>query len=422
MVKNNRSTSFLTKYFILPVLNPMKNSSAFIAFVLIFTTLLIMCCQPRQENTKHVKVYYEPGMFGGWPANFGIWTWDNEILVGFSKGFYKDLGPEQHNIDREKTELHLLARSMDGGETWKVEDPGKSGALVLPSKGMYHGVPRTDVSPQAVSDCNVDINFKHPDFVLTARTDDIDAGQSRFWYSYDRGHHWEGPCRLPNFDTPGTAARTDYIADSEKVCTLFLTAAKSNGKEGRVMCVRTTDGGKSWSFVSWIGPEPAGYAIMPASVRLSDHEILVTVRQKEGPHTPITTYFSSDNGLTWDQLNNAVDDTGEGNPPAMMKMKDGRVCLIYGYRADASDIESKIKTSDIRAKISSDKGKTWSQDYVLRNDGSGRDIGYPRVVQRPDGKIVAIYYFMDKKTGPERYIGATLWDPPPPGEQESVAD
>ena len=56
---------------------------------------------------------------------------------------------------------------------------------------------------------------------------------------------------------------------------------------------------------------------------------------------------------------------------------------------------------------------TWSDDYVLPDDGA-RDVGYPRVVRRPDGKIVSVYYFTDAETGPERYIGATLWNPPQP--------
>ena len=38
------------------------------------------------------------------------------------------------------------------------------------------------------------------------------------------------------------------------------------------------------------------------------------------------------------------------------------------------------------------------------------DLGYPRTVQRPDGKIVTVYYFNDHKDT-ERYIAATIWDP-----------
>src|SRR4051812_2275666 len=78
---------------------------------------------------RNVVVYKEPGRFAGWPANHGIWAWGDEILVGFSRGTYKDRGP-YHHIDHDKPEEFLLARSKDGGATWEVERPGPEGALV----------------------------------------------------------------------------------------------------------------------------------------------------------------------------------------------------------------------------------------------------------------------------------------------------
>ncbi|RTE55375.1 exo-alpha-sialidase [Arenibacter aquaticus] len=368
--------------------------------------------QKLQKKVKHVKVYYEEGMFGGWPANHGVWNWGDEILVGFSKGQYKDLGPDRHNFDKENPELHVLARSLDGGETWKLEDPGaREGDLVVPDNGSYHGLIRKDIkAPEPIP--AQQINFTHPNLAFTVRMTDHNGAESRIWHSYDRGKDWIGPFTLPNFGTPGIGARTDYIIDGKNECMLFLTAAKDNRKEGRVMCVKTTDGGINWKFVSWIGAEPDGFSIMPASVRISDTEILVTTRRREASRRFIDAYLSKDNGATWSPLPNPVENCGQGNPPAMVKMKDGRICLIYGYRALEEDIKNKRDKSEIRAKISADNGRTWSQDYVLRDDGSGKDLGYPRVVQRADGKIVALYYFMDKQTGPERYIAATIWDPP----------
>ncbi len=47
---------------------------------------------------------------------------------------------------------------------------------------------------------------------------------------------------------------------------------------------------------------------------------------------------------------------------------------------------------------------------MLRGDGGGRDLGYPRSVQRRDGKVVTIYYFCDEPKD-DRYIAATIWDP-----------
>ena len=41
-------------------------------------------------NIEHGIVFHQDGKYGGWPANNGIWIWDNEILVGFVE-VYKHL-------------------------------------------------------------------------------------------------------------------------------------------------------------------------------------------------------------------------------------------------------------------------------------------------------------------------------------------
>src|SRR3954464_6341982 len=94
--------------------------------------------QPPGAAVEHVKVYHQRGRFGGWPANHGIWSWGDEILVGFSAGEDQDLGPERHNIARDRPERHLLARSRDGGESWTIEDPSERGMLI-PVGDALHG-------------------------------------------------------------------------------------------------------------------------------------------------------------------------------------------------------------------------------------------------------------------------------------------
>ena len=355
------------------------------------------------EDARHVKVYFEEGMFGGWPANHGVWSWGDEILVGFGKGWYKEQGLN-HHIDREMPEIAMLARSMDGGETWMLEDPGEQGYL-LTEGGYLHGVTRPGVTIPEMRESEGGIDFAHPDFALTVRTNSIHAGTGPHLLLLRPRQVLGRPVPDPQLRRPpGIAPRTDYIVDDENTCTLFITAAKSDGREGRPLCVRTTDGGASWERLSWIGPEPAeGFSIMPASVRLSDNEILVTVRMRDEQKRWIGTYLSVDDGASWEYLGEAVPDAGVGNPPAMIQLEDGRICLIYGYRAEPFSI---------RATLSSDGGRTWGDHIVLRDDGASRDIGYPRAVQRTDGKVVAMYYFTDEASGPERYIGATIWTPP----------
>src|SRR6478735_11346601 len=90
-------------------------------------------------DIENVVVYSQPGRFGGWPANHGLWAWGDEILVGFSAGYFKDNGPSRHAIDHDRPEEHLLARSRDGGQTWKIENPAERGALIPVGKAL-HGV------------------------------------------------------------------------------------------------------------------------------------------------------------------------------------------------------------------------------------------------------------------------------------------
>ncbi len=236
---------------------------------------------------------------------------------------------------------------------------------------------------------------------MTLRMSDNHGGMSRFFYSYDRGHTWQGPFKFPMLGLKGIACRTDYLVNGPHDCSVFSTASKSNGLEGRPFCARTTDGGKTWNFVGWIGPEPPGYAIMPSTVRLADNGLLSAIRVRDGDRSWIEAYFSGDQGVQWEKRSTPAPDTGEGNPAAMLRLQDGRICITYGVRAEPFGM---------RARLSNDDGRTWGREIVLRDDGGGRDLGYPRSIQRPDGKVVTTYYFYHDHVEP-RYIAATIWDP-----------
>lgn len=362
---------------------------------------------------QHVTIYREPGRYAGWPANYGIWSWGDEIVVGFTLGYHNQEGGF-HTRDTAKPFITMQARSLDGGRTWHVQEtpcrtPGNRGLSADEHMRPGLGVGQALDDENAPVDCPGGIDFTHPDFALMCARSGLRAGaRSWFYVSYDRCQTWEGPFKLPTFGQTGIAARTDYLVSGPQECTLFLTAAKPDGEEGRVFCARTTDGGKTFRFLSWIGPEPEGYTIMPASVRLSPARILVTVRcqgVKQGSTRSdnwIDLYASDDNGETWQYLDRPVPDTGHGgNPPSMIQLRDGRLCLIYGYR-DAP--------YGIRARLSADRGLTWDPEIPLRLDGGNHDLGYPRTVQRQDGAIVTVYYFNDDPDS-ERYIAATLWQP-----------
>ncbi len=252
-------------------------------------------------------------------------------------------------------------------------------------------------------------DFTNPDFAMVFQRSENDNKVTNFYYSNNRGADWNGPYLFPDLNTGGVESRTDYIIDGQQEMNVFITVAKSNKEEGRVALARTIDGGVNWEIVSWVGPEPEGFDIMPSSLRLSPTELITTVRSRTADGQDlITAYASNDNGVTWEKLKNPVADTGKGgSPSALLKLQNGRLVLGYTYRSNYG--------SRVNIRFSSDNGRTWSDEIMLRGgDGANRDCGYPRMVQRPDGKVVMIYYWNNvnqEGTAPYRYIASTIFDP-----------
>jgi len=54
----------------------------------------------------------------------------------------------------------MLARSLDGGETLNIEDPGKTCGMV--PNGIFMAMPRTDLPQQESKLLNDPINFAYP--------------------------------------------------------------------------------------------------------------------------------------------------------------------------------------------------------------------------------------------------------------------
>ena len=364
-----------------------------------------------ENGMKHVIVYEHPDGFCGWPANNGIWTWDGkEILVGFTLGGFEE--KPGHNI--KEPYRSMLARSTDQGDTWKVFQPEN---FVRP------GVTATALTEP--------LNFTSPGFamrVVGIGYHGSNEPSGMFFASNDRGATWQGPYSFGDLMQHGELAglsftsRTDYVVEGPREMLVLMSARKEGGgMVDRTFCARTTDGGLTFRFVSWMVPPSDPYrAVMPATVSLAASRVSATVRFASGRLVAavrrreigvdrscwIDAYASTDGGATWKWLVK-IGDTGghNGNPPALTKLRDGRLCCVFGNRDQAVML----------AKFSEDEGRTWRKETVLRDDfqrdrHNDPDMGYPRVFQRADGKLMAVYYWATKDHF-HHHIAGTIWEP-----------
>ena len=336
---------------------------------------------------ENVIIYKEPERYGGWPANHGLWQWGDELVAGFTATWYKSTTTD-HRIDRTKPSYEIQARSLDGGKTWKTEE------------SLPFADPKTEAKPAALT---APIDFTAPNSALMFRFGGLHAGPSWFYTSTDRCKTWRGPYAFSVEGVDGICTRTDLIVLGSHDCLMFGSCGKKNdGKEGRVFCARTTDGGLTWKFVSYIGeePQPGGFAIMPSTVRTKSGALLTTIRMGK-PDADIHLWRSDDLGQNWKHVSTVTGNIG-GNPPATVLLPDGRLCVTYGYRR---------KPTGIRARISADEGITWLPEIVIRDDGFDGDLGYPRTLVRLNGEVMTVYYYNGPREE-DRAIEGTLWTPP----------
>lgn len=355
---------------------------------------------------KHVVVFKDSRFFSAWPHNGGMWQFANgEIAVGFVRGEcdYGDPATLRHSLVDCQHGEHVVIRSSDGGVTWPLDSLTTVYRRPAIDECLKQMVPDY-TRPSAVS-----YDPFGDGYCLLSGFGIPNKEQSNLAWtmvSQDRGQSWSAPSLLPS-KWPYLQGRPNYLVRPDGLVLLFSFASTLKEQEGFPVVFASDDGGVSWGILSQIsltGPSIMG--IMAHPVLLGDGTILVSIRRQYDSRNAYTEiYASTDGGLTW-AFRSRVNEWG--SPATLSCLPDGRVACVYGYR--------RPNRPGIRARLSSDAGFTWSKDIVLRDDGGGYDIGYPRTVVRPDGALVTVYYFHDKQRPDQsrasvRYIAATIWNP-----------
>ena len=340
----------------------------------------------RSETTRHLAkvhgigvVSLRPNHYHGWPT---LARRRNGQLLLVCSG-----GREMHVCPFGQVEL---MRSDDGGKTWTFPRVLLDLAIDDRDAGILETARGSLLATTFSS-----LAYEH--YFRNSEINNWDAARQARW----RGAHHRiseaerkaqlGTWMLRSTDG-GVTWSTPYdsivnsphgpiqLADGRQ-----LYAGKDLWKSGKWIGVcESTDDGRSWKKLSQIptrpGDDPGEYHELHA-VEAANGTLVAHIRNHNSANSRETLQSeSTDGGKTW----SVPHPIGVwGLPSHLLRLRDGRLLMTYGYRR---------KPFGNQARISTDHGKTWSKPITISGDGANGDLGYPSTVELQDGILLTAWY------------------------------
>ncbi len=385
------------------------------------------------KDARHVHVCGDKEHYCGHPRQYGIHNFGGGELVvihGHATWDYQKAFP-RHGFDPDKqgyksSSILLLRRSTDGGETWPAENDvviyDETVSVEEKKKFLFRENPQRE-----------SIDLSHPDsMVIVSRTwlGDRDEGSRPTMVSYaqrsaDRGQTWENAVTL--IHAPGkrpyssiTGHRSLVLDDGSVVLAMLIQPP------GCVAVYASDDNGLTWEFLSEVARSETGLGgfCYPGMIRLPDGRCQFYMLDMV-TRTHVICMSESDDLYAWTKPRPIIRwgaspwrehlRPGEHSitgsfptgvfyrSPWPLLLEDGRILVVFARRKPPCGIG---------AVLSEDEGATWSDEFIIRRDASGPDLGYPVATQLEDGRIFTAYYFMVEDGNPHggsRFIAGSFF-------------
>jgi hypothetical protein len=399
-----------------------------------------LAAAPQIVDVEHGILHYDKKTYCGHPREtvFGYFG-NGEIVVGHHHApcDYRVASDVEHGPKGyHGRAIVLLQRSTDYGKTWPKENDVVVYDETMPPDRKRALIFQPQAQREAMDMFSKDATFFFAKTYLPER-----RGRELCFglRSADRGRTWEssGTIVWNPFDKSWGVLKSCLpvlrMPDGKTLLAAMEINMPDAPKYGGPWLYRSTDHGLNWEPVGLTRGKPRGKTegrfTYAGLLRMPDGDLqcyylhIGTGYVVDGVQNAICLSISKDDGRTW---SDPVPIVGKGQEcwkskkpelpdkkghyaspcyraPWPMILRDGRILVLFNRRRSLMGIGGIV---------SADRGKTWSREFALRDDGVGGDLGYPVACQFEDGRIFVAYYYTmadGNGFGGTRYLAGSVF-------------
>jgi len=380
------------------------------------------------RKVKDIVLYADDDYYCG-PGPAVVVFPDGEMAAVFRR--HRSWTKEVLRAHVHPTTEQCLIRSTDGGETWSstprvfmgggqcaVAGLLKDGTMLFVTHRqesvpiqqahlLVDGV-TTEVAKMVEADRRAGLIDPADQMETRRRHWPAFSAGTEIWRSDDRGDSWNGPAWVGEVpDLPplaeGLHAPVHLRGFPQELSNGDVVLPVQGRGIGSILAA-STDGGNTWHYRGVAAPNQKGestHAFNEWSVYETAAGDLVgfvrSGRPSEEGGGYLWTVRSKDKGFTWSE---PKQEEVWGHPYFALRLPSGNVMIVYGYRREPYGIRCRVLDPECTDPSGAD-------EFVLRDDGGGVDVGYPHATVMPDGRVFIIYYYHDREGG-QRFCAGSI--------------
>jgi sialidase-1 len=329
-----------------------------------------------------------------------------ELLVAFRRAPDRRHFGQPGVTHTDPNSYLVTVRSKDGGESWSQEPE----LLFAHPFGGSQDPCMVQLNDRSILCASYGWTLFNPK-TIAKMTNSSHIGDFAFMGGYllrskDGGSSWQGPI------IPASVPEEKVLDIFGKPVPAFNRGAMYEGKNGNLY----------WAVASRVGHDAKhnGTHLMISGdkgytwkyscpIALDDKITFNETSMYETPKGDLVAFMRSENFDDHACLARSTDggksfekwqDLGfRGHPLHALRLPDKRVLLVYGYRHAPQGIRCRMLDAECT-------NAATAPEMILREDGSGFDLGYPWSTMISKDKVLVTYYF-NQHDGP-RYIAGTI--------------